>query len=72
VHRRVADEDHVPALVETAQHVAGRHAVGLGEARPRVDLIVDAVVEVVPPSSAVRSSNIDQAEVPSRARRFKG
>ena len=47
MHRRVADDRELPTLVETAQEVARRHRVGAGQVRAPVDVVVDAVVEIV-------------------------
>jgi len=47
VHRGVADQENLPPIVEAAEHVSGRDGVGLAHRGGGIDVVVDAVVEVV-------------------------
>src|SRR6266404_9408745 len=47
MHRRVADDRELPALVEAAQEIARRYRVGARQPGAAIDVIVDAVVKIV-------------------------
>ena len=65
VHRGVADDRHLPALVELAEQVAGRHRRAAQQARVAVDVVVDAVVEVVGAEVAQAALLVERGEQPA-------
>src|SRR5262245_45631747 len=64
VHRRVADDRHLPALVELPEQIAGRDGRASEQARVAVDVLVDTVVEVVGTEVAQPARGVQRGEQP--------